>query len=185
MSNVSGSANTAGSRFASAKRDGHERSGGEDHVAVLDVAAGESSGTANCAEVTHRFLDGTRRELWPLGEQRPLVGMLGEQGHRTTELVASRVGATDDHGVDHHHELVVGQLVAGLFGSDQVGQQIVRRLAASFGDQAAGVLAELVLRPHDQFELVDDIGREDLEDVAGPAAEELPVLLRRARAARR
>ena len=51
--------------------DRHERAGREQHVAVLDVAAGEPSGAAHRAEVAHRLLDGARCELGPLGEQAP------------------------------------------------------------------------------------------------------------------
>ena len=158
---------------------GDERARGEQDVAVLDVDAGEPGSAAHGAEVTHRLLDGPVCQLGPLGEERPLVGVLREQPERTPQLVAGGIGASDDDRVDHHHQLVVVQLVAGLFGGDEIGEQVVGRLTAPLGDQLARVGIQLVLGTHDQVELARHVDREDLQDVVRPAAEQLPVVLGR------
>jgi hypothetical protein len=113
---------------------GDERAGREQHVLVLDVLTGEAPGAAHGAEVAHRLLDGALGELRLLGQQLPLVRVVGEEGDGAAELVAGRVGAADDDGLDHHHELLGRELVALLLGRDEVGEEIVGRLRATVGD---------------------------------------------------
>ena len=84
----------------------HERSLREQHVAVLDVLRRDARRATDRAEVAHGLLDGPRRELGSLGEQRPLVGVLREQGDAARQLVARRVGAGHEHGLGQHDQLV-------------------------------------------------------------------------------
>ena len=86
----------------------------------------------------------------------------------------------DDHRLDHHHQLLGRQRVAGLLGGDQVGQQVLGRLVRGGVDQLPGVLVELVLGGHDHRQVLVQVAVEDAQHVGGPAAEQLPVLLRRA-----
>ena len=115
-----------------------------------------------------------------VGEQLPLLGVVGEQGDGAAELVARRVGAADDDRLHHHHQLVRRQPVALLLGRDQVGEQVLGRLVAAIGDQLPRVLVELVLGGGDDRQVLVEVAVEDAQHVGGPPAEQLPVLLRRA-----
>ena len=157
----------------------HERACRKEHVAILDVDTGEAGCTAHGAEVAHCFLDRALGQLGPLGQHRPLLGVMCKEGKRAPELISRCVGTADDDGVHHHDELVSAQAIARLLHSDQVGEQVVGWLVASVCDERAGVLVELLLRSHDEVQLAGHIDGEDLENVVGPPAEQLPVLLRR------
>ena len=86
-----------------------------------------------------------RRQLGALGEQGPLLRVLGEQRHRAAELVAGGVGAGDQHRHGHAHQLLGRQAVARLLGGDEIGQEVVGRLRAAPLDHLAHVRADLVL----------------------------------------
>ena len=58
--------------------------------------------------------------------------------------------------------------------------QVVGGTGAAFGDQAPGVLVELVLGGGDDRQVLVQVAVEDPQHVGRPAAEQLPVLLRRA-----
>ncbi len=101
--------------------------------------------------------------------------MVRQQPDGTTQLVAGRVGAADDHGVDHHHQLVGTEAVAFLLGRDQVGDQVVLGIVAAVGDQATRVLVEFGLSSLDHVEFLEHVAVEDAQHVFGETREELPV----------
>ena len=161
------------------QRGGHERPPREQDVAVHDVLGGEARGAAHRTEVAHGLLDGPGRELRALGQQGPLVGVLGEERHGAGQLVAGGVGAGHEDRLGEHRHLVGRQPVTRLLDRDEVAQQVVTGIGAALGDHVVHVRRELLVRPLDQREVLGQVVVEDAEDVRRPAREQLPVLGRR------
>ena len=111
-----------------------------------------------------------------LGEQRPLVGVLAEEGDRAGQLVAGGVGAGHEDGLGQHRHLLGGEPVAFLLDGDHVAEQVFTGIGAAFLDHVVDVGLELRTGPFDQGQVLDEVGVEDAEDVGGPGGEELPVL---------
>ncbi len=159
------------------QRRSNERAFRKQDTLVLDVDARDPAGAAHRTEVTHRFFHRTGSEFGLIGQELPLIGVVGEQCDRAAELVARGVGTAHDHGLNHHHEFVLAQLVAGFLGGDEAGDQVVSRLVASVGDQLPGVFLEFGLGLDDSLGLLGGVRIEDSQDVLGPDAERLPVAL--------
>ena len=109
------------------------------------------------------LLGGAGSELGALGEQPPLVGVLGEQGDGARELVAGGVGATDEHRNGHALELLGVEPIARLLSRDQVGQQVVGRCHTPSLDELVHVRAHLGLRGLDEWQVFEDVVVEDPE----------------------
>ena len=69
-----------------------------------------------------------------------------------------------------------GETVAVVFAADEVGDQVVGQRCTPAGDQVLEVSVELIPRRKDRRAVIGDVPVEDLFDVVGPVAEELPVL---------
>ena len=79
MSKVWGSGHTSGSKLAAARLVATSVPAGNRTSRYSMSSDGDAGGAAHGAEVAHRLLDRLRCELGLLGEQRPLVGVLGEE----------------------------------------------------------------------------------------------------------
>ena len=101
--------------------------------------------------------------------------MLCEEGDRAAELIASGVGAANDHRVDHHQQFFGVKFVAIFFGRDQVGQQVFARVVAPLRDHLHRVLIQFAARRLDDVEFVKHVGVEHAENVFSPAGEQLPI----------
>ncbi len=136
----------AGGRVLAVAGEGaheHDRALGEVDVAVADVLHRDPGGERGDRLEAHDLLDRGGREQRVLGQQRPLVRVLGEQPQRVRELALGRVDAADEH-VEHEVErLDVREPVALLLGGDQRGDQVVAGLGAAAAEQLAGVGVEL------------------------------------------
>ena len=99
--------------------------------------------------VPDKFLDGLRRQFRMVGQQRPLVGVVGQDLNRGGELVAGGVGSGVEQDRNEVHQFVVGQPVAVVFGADELGDQVVGQGVSPRGDQVLDVGLELLPRPQD------------------------------------
>ena len=92
--------------------------------------------------VPHDLLDRPRGQLGPPGEQLPLVRVGGEGHEGIAELIPRGVVAGEDERDDHVAQLVVGQPVAGLLGSDEHRDEILARMPAPLADEPVGIVVE-------------------------------------------
>ncbi len=132
------------------------------------------------AEVPHGLLDRPCRQLGAFGEERPLVGVLGEQRDGARQLVAGGVGARHQHRLGQHRHLVGREPVSVLLDGDEVAQEIVSGIGPALCDQVAHVGVELLTGALNERQVLGQVVVEDAEDVRGPGREQLPVLGRRA-----
>ena len=122
----------------------HVRAGGDHDAVEFDVLDSLADGAENDRAMAHELLDGLRRELGMLGQQRPLVGVVAELLHGGGHLIAGGVGACDQQAFGEHAELVGGESIAVVFGADQLGDQVVGQVVASPGDHLVDVGVECV-----------------------------------------
>ena len=115
-----------------------------------------------------------------LGQQRPLLRVVGEQPQRVGELRLGRVDAADQDVEDEVDELDVGEPVALLLGGDQRGDEVLAGLRAAAVEQLARVRVELGHRLLDGRALLDHAHPELALDQVRPLPELLRVVERRA-----
>lgn len=70
----------------------------------------------------------------------------------------------------------MGEPIAVVLGPDEVGDEVVAQRRPSSRDEVLEVGIELIPCPKDRGSVLDDVPIEDLLDVVGPVAEQLPVL---------
>lgn len=144
----------------------------------LDVFDGFADGAENDWVVTHQLVNCVDGQLRALGEQRPLVGVVGQHLHRRGELVAGGVGAGAEQRRAQHEQFVVGEPVTIVFGSDELRDQVVGQRRTALGDQLLEVGIELIPCGQDHRTVFGDVPIEDLLDVIGPVAEQVLILRR-------
>ena len=84
-----------------------------------------------------------------LAEQCPLVGVVSEDLHRGSQLIAGGVGARAQQGGSDHEQFGVGEAIAVVLGADQIRNQIVGEGLAASGDHGFEVGVEVIPRRHD------------------------------------
>ena len=110
-----------------------------------------------------------------LGQQRPLVGMVGECVDRAGQLITRRVGAGHQQSGGQHPQLREAEAVAVVFGADQIGDQIVGETVAPVGNHLVDVGVEFVPVGQDRGNLVGGVPAERLEELVGPRRELFPI----------
>src|SRR5690606_11760763 len=103
-----------------------------------------------------------------------------QQVHGRPELVARRVRAAGEDGLDQRDQLLGAEAVAVLLRLDQLGQQVVAGFPPPALDQLLDVGRHLRLGRLDHRQVALQVGREDHEQVGRPPGEQRPVVLRRA-----
>ena len=93
-----------------------------------------------------------------LGQQRPLVRVLGQHLHGGGQLIAGGVGTGVEQDGDEVDQLVVGEPVAVVFGANELGDQVVAERPAAASDQAPEVGVELFPRPQNGGLVGCDVG---------------------------
>ena len=154
------------------RADRDDRARGEEHAPVLDVLEHDPRGERRDRLEPQRLLD----RLFDVGvrvgrQQRPLVGVLGEQPERLRELALGGVHAPGQQVQHQVHALVVGQPVALLLGREQRADQVGPRGRAALLEQGGHVLVGLDDRPLDVRDLAGQGG-----DVELPLHHARPVL---------
>jgi hypothetical protein len=105
--------------------------------------------------------------------------MVGEHLHGGGQLIARGVGSGVEQDKGEIAHLVMGELLAIVFDSDEVGDQVVSQRVPASLDQLLEVTVERVPRPKDRGLVFGDGAAEGLADVGRPLGEELPILARR------
>ena len=161
--------------------DHHDRVLGERDVAVDDVLEHDPAVERDDRLVAHDLLDGLRHELGALAQQRPLVGMLGEQPDPVSELALRRVDAADEH-VEHEvDQLVVAQPIALVAGGDERRDEVVAGRPAPVREHLARPRVELLAGSLDAFALGQQARPVELTlDPVGPFVQARGVGQRRA-----
>ena len=154
------------------RADRDDRARGEEHAPVLDVLEHDPGGERRDRLEPERLLDRLLHVgVGVRGQQRPLVGMLGEQPQRLRELALGGVHSPGEQVQHQVHALVVGQPVALLLGRQQRADQVGPRGRAAILEQGGHVLVGLDDRPLD----VRDLGGQG-GDVELPLHHARPVL---------
>ena len=115
-------------------------------------------------------------------QERPLVGVITEHLHRGGELVSSGVRAGNEQTHDQHAQLVGVEVIAIVFGADQLGDQVVGQRVTAVSDHIVDVVVDGLPCRQDGVRLGGNVPAEGLEDVVGPfrRTASSPRLVRRA-----
>ncbi|KZS68389.1 hypothetical protein A4G27_09550 [Mycobacterium kansasii] len=118
-------------------------------IVEFDVVDGNPHTAESDWEVTDQLLHRARCQLGMLDQQRPLAGMVGENLHRGGQLITGGVGSGVEQDGDEVDELVASKALAVVFGSDELGSQIITEVLAATIDRVSDIGVELLPRGHD------------------------------------
>ncbi|GBD46315.1 hypothetical protein HRbin41_01141 [bacterium HR41] len=121
----------------------HHRAGGKADAPKLDIPLQQARCERRHWLEAQDLLDRTASQLWPLGEQLPLLGVGCEQTQGVGELRLRRLDTADQHVQHQVHALDVAQTIAFLLGAHELRHKIVAWPCTALGDQRGAVLVEL------------------------------------------
>ena len=163
------------------RADHHDAVGREGDPAVLHLLVEKPRGERRDRLVAEQLLHRRRRQLRPLGEQRPLVRVLREHAQPVGELRLRRVHAADEHVQHEVHALGVVEPVALVRGRDQGRDEVVAGIVAAALDQSSRPLVELRTGSLERLALVREAVRVELAlDQVRPLVQLRRVVERRA-----
>ena len=115
-----------------------------------------------------------------VAQRRVLLGVLHERPHAPRGGVAGGLVARDRQQQHEHVELELGELLAVDLGVDELGDDVVARIAAALLGEVVGVRVQRGRRLVRAFGATLELGVVGADHRVRPLEDEVPVLLRHA-----